>query len=96
MIEMKYMNTRVEPYQLATGTHKGFWYYVINLGTHPCAYVDVSALSECGIDTRRIDCHGGITYSDKRLSTVDRKGWFIGWDYAHGYDYNGMVPDCYA
>lgn len=96
MIEMEYTNTRIKPLRLATGTHKGFWYYVISMGTHPCAYLDVSALSKSGIDTRLIDCHGGITYSDKRLSTVDREGWFVGWEYAHGLDYNGMVPDCYA
>lgn len=96
MLEMEYQNTRVKPYRLADGTYKGFPYYVLSMGTHPCAYVDVSALSKCGIDTYRIDCHGGITYSNKHLATVDGEGWFIGWDYAHYYDYSGMVPDCYS
>lgn len=46
MIEMEYTNIRIKPIRLATGTYKGFWYYVISMGTHPCAYVDVSALSK--------------------------------------------------
>ena len=92
MLEMEYKSTRVKPYRLADGTYKGFPYYVLSLGTHPCAYVDVSEIPEDGIDTNRIDCHGGITYSDKYLATVDNVGWFIGWDYAHCYDYVGNLP----
>ena len=93
MIEMEYKDTRAEPFRLATGNHKGFWYYVLSLGTHPCAYVDVTGLSKCGLNPNRIDCHGGITYSDKQLKTVDKTGWFIGWDYAHCYDYSGCMPE---
>lgn len=96
MREMEYVNTRVKPYRLADGTYKGFPYYVLSLGAHPCAYVDVSDIPEDELDTNCILCHGGITYSDERLATVDKKGWFIGWDYANCYDYTGMVPDCYA
>lgn len=92
MIEMEYTNTRVKPYRLATGTHKGFQYYVLSLGTHPCAYVDASGVSKGELDTKRICCHGGITYSKDYLATVDRKGWLIGWDYAHCGDYGGWLP----
>jgi hypothetical protein len=64
---------------------------VLNLGTHPCAYVDVTEtdLNErhyCDID---IECHGGLTYSREYLHTVDKKGWFIGWDYSHYCDFAG-------
>ena len=30
-----------------------------------------------------------MTYSSEHLHTVDKKGWFIGWDYAHIYDFAG-------
>ena len=36
-----------------------------------------------------ISCHGGLTYSEEYLRTVDKKGWFIGWDYAHYCDFLG-------
>lgn len=30
-----------------------------------------------------------MTYSEEYLNTVDKKGWFIGWDYAHHCDFAG-------
>ena len=74
--------------QIAGGTYKNFDYYVLNLKTHPTAYVDVtnSPLNGCDEDID-ISCHGGITYLESILNTVDKKGWFIGWDYAHYGDY---------
>lgn len=51
IMEMEYQNTRVKQYRLADGEYKGFRYYVLSLGTHPCAYVDVSGIPEDGIDT---------------------------------------------
>lgn len=30
-----------------------------------------------------------MTYSREYLRTVDKKGWFIGWDYAHYCDFAG-------
>ena len=75
--------------QIAAGTYKNFDYYVLNLKMHPTAYVDVSDSLLNGICYDEIDiyCHGGLTYSESTLDTVDKKGWFIGWDYAHYGDY---------
>lgn len=75
--------------QIAGGTYKNFDYYVLNLKTHPTAYVDVSNSPLNGVlyDDIDISCHGGLTYSKKALRTVDKEGWFIGWDYAHYGDY---------
>lgn len=75
--------------QIAAGTYKNFDYYVLNLHTHPTAYVDVtdSPLNEVFYGDIDISCHGGFTYSASSLKTVDKKGWFIGWDYAHYGDY---------
>ena len=36
-----------------------------------------------------IECHGGLTYASEHLRTVDKEGWFIGWDYAHAGDFTG-------
>lgn len=88
--------------QIAGGTYKNFDYYVLNLKTHPTAYVDVtnSPLNGCDEDID-ISCHGGITWCDNFVKSIDKKGWFIGWDYAHYGDYmdygyasvNNMFPN---
>lgn len=88
--EMIYQPNRLEPPEiLAIGTHKGFTYYVLSLGTHPCAYVDVSETELCGVDYDdiNISCHGDLTYSNAKLNGIDKVGWYIGWDYAHFGDY---------
>ena len=79
------------PERIAEGEYKGFNYYVLSLGTHPCAYVDVTNTKLHGEDYDDIDieCHYGLTYAEERLTTVEKKGWFIGWDYAHYGDYAG-------
>lgn len=92
MKEMIYSAKRLSPPEmLADGEYKGFHFYVLNLGTHPCAYVDVTETDLNGKDYSDIDisCHGGLTYSREYLNTVDKKGWFIGWDYAHYCDFAG-------
>ena len=92
MKEMIYSATRINPPEmLADGEYKGFHFYVLNLGTHPCAYVDVtdSDLNGTHYTDINIECHCGLTYSRDYLHTVDKKGWFIGWDYAHYNDYVG-------
>lgn len=89
--EMVYNILRKPPERIADGTYKGLDYYVLSLGTHPCAYIDVSDTPLAGkdYDDIDVDCHGGLTYGRNRLLTVDKRGWFIGWDYAHYGDYCG-------
>ena len=92
MKEMIYSATRINPPEmLADGEYKGFHFYVLNLGTHPCAYVDVtdSDLNGTHYTDINIECHCGLTYSRDYLHTVDKKGWFIGWDYAYYCDFLG-------
>lgn len=78
-----------EAEQIAAGNYKGYNYFVLNLGTHPTAYVDVThtSLYEKDYDDIILHCHGGLTYSEPYLKTVEKKGWYIGWDYAHYGDY---------
>lgn len=63
------------PEMLADGVYKGFHFYVLNLGIHPCAYIDVTETDLNGKDYTDIDisCHGGLTYSEDYLRTVDKK-----------------------
>lgn len=90
--EMVYQAKRlVEPEILATGEVYNYQYYVISLGTHPCAYVSIPREDVVfGKENVPIECHGGITYARSYLlkSTVE-KGWVIGWDYGHCFDYSG-------
>lgn len=92
MKEMIYSAKRLNPPEmLADGEYNGFHFFVLSLGTHPCAYIDVTETDLNGKDYADIDisCHFGLTYSREYLNTVDKKGWFIGWDYAHYCDFAG-------
>ena len=80
---------------LATGYCLGLLYYIMNLGSHPTAYVKIPENHKyykkdiCEID---VNVHGGITYSGNHLYIENNQkieGWFIGWDYAHWGDYMG-------
>jgi len=97
MNKMIYQSTRLNPPEiLCSEEYCGYKFYVLNLGTHPCAYVQIpkgDKLFELTYDDiykkYDIDCHGGLTYTYSKLSSVEEAGWFIGWDYAHCGDYCG-------
>ena len=100
------MNNKIKPmvYQterkielLCKSEYKDYKYYILNLGTHPTAYIEIpegnklygkdyDEIYDMGYD---IDIHGGLTYSDDELMGIKIKNWFIGWDYAHFGDYVG-------
>lgn len=74
---------------LDRGIYKDHEYFVISMGTHPCAYVKLNGENPEMADNA--PCHGGITYNEDYLKLPDGeiKGNFIGWDYAHYGDYMG-------
>lgn len=79
---------------LDTGFCFGLLYYILNLGTHPTAYIKIPENSKYyKKDMYDIDIavHGGITYAEDGLYADNREvqGWFIGWDYGHYGDYAG-------
>ena len=84
---------------LDTGYCYGLVYYILNLGMHPTAYIQIPSNHRLyGKDYDEIynevdiDVHGGITYTNDHLYISDNQkidGWFIGWDYAHYGDYAG-------
>lgn len=75
------------------GKYKKIEYYIMSLGTHPCAYIKLPSKNKQEI-INLIDtmCHGGITYHESALNlgfgTI--RGDFVGWDYAHYGDYMGF------
>lgn len=89
MKEMKYSKERkIEV--LATGYCFGLLYYILNLGTHPTAYIKIPG--SINIDKDKLDVHGGITYSKNHLWISENQkidGEFISWDYGHYGDYAG-------
>ena len=88
--EMKYTTHR-EYNMLAMGTFFGYDFFVVSLGSHPCAYIDCGDTPLNSTQMNRIDCHGGITYESNKLNLPmgEIEGNFIGWDYAHYGDYAG-------
>lgn len=86
---------------LCKDKYKNYNYYVLNLGTHPTAYIEIpkedklygksyDGIYRIGCD---IDVNGGLTYSDNELMGIKSENWFIGWDYAHCNDYCGYEED---
>ena len=95
--QMKYKTERIREL-LCNAIYRGYHFYILNLGTHPTAYVEIPKISKFyrkhynDID---ILVHGGLTYSDDELRISDNtkmaNSWFIGWDYAHIGDYMGFI-----
>lgn len=100
VIEMEYQNKLLNPpIQLTNGTYQGHNYYVFNMGTHPCAYIELPKESKyynVDFDYIPIYCHGGLSYSAGFLytvSTIEEERYFIGWDYGHYGDFLGFDTD---
>ena len=101
------MNKKIKPmiYQterkmelLHTDKYKNYKYYILNLGTHPTAYIAIPKGHKLYEQSYNdiynicdIDVNGGLTYSSHNLMGIDSKDWFIGWDYAHAYDYMAIT-----
>lgn len=82
------------PEILDEGHYKQYHYAIVSLGSHPCAYVELPEnhqFYEKFYDDIPIECHGGLTYSGRGLLPSEhpehKKGYWIGWDYAHYTDY---------
>ena len=107
--EMKYINRISKAELLARDTYKNYEYVVLSLGSHPCAYIILDADNKLYgkhydiINSEYdIDCHGGLTYSEDKLTfliesddglvedSINDK-WVIGWDYGHYGDYVGYL-----
>ena len=94
-----YVATRCNK-ELLRGEYRGYEYHILDLGTHPTAYVKIPEghplYKKDWMDWKHpvayeIEVHGGITYSRDYLycKGTNLDGWWIGWDYAHWGDYAG-------
>ena len=94
-----YVATRCNK-ELLRGHYRGFEYRIMDLGTHPTAYVKIPKghplYKKDWMDWKHpiddeIEVHGGITYSRDYLYCEGKNlyGWWIGWDYAHYGDHLG-------
>lgn len=97
MKEMVYSTERKREV-LDTGYCFGILYYILNLGTHPTAYVKIPKThwlyNKKDYDEVPVECHYGLTYMEDSLTINDEteekvEGKFIGWDYSHCDDYYG-------
>lgn len=101
MKEMVYTNEEKREW-LDHDEYKGYEYVIMSLGTHPTAYVGIPAGEAIALfqeenleESNCINVHGGITYDnsfirDENKNEYSNGKWWVGWDYAHLYDY---MPD---
>lgn len=94
MKEMKY-SSKITRQTLMNGAYKGFEFRILNLGTHPTAYIKIPENHKYFLQDYNsidLDVHGGLTYVENYLLIEDRRldGWWIGWDYGHFGDYFGF------
>ena len=89
------------PIIIEAGEDGDYFWLVISLGSHPCAYVGVKAEHPLfGIDYDEmyekdiaIDVHGGVTYTSREVIGMGLDRWWIGWDYAHSGDYTAFSSE---
>lgn len=100
MIEMEYKPIRLtNPIVLANGTKGKYVYFVLNMGTHPCAYVGIpkgSRFYNVSYDMVPVLCHGGLTFGEIHTASIfnnTEERYFIGWDYGHLGDFIGYALD---
>lgn len=99
MGEMIYSEKRINPPEVIfSEAYFGYTFYILSMGTHPCAYIQIPKNDKLfGMDYDDIEnkyelnVHGGLTYTNSKLKSVESEGWFIGWDYAHWGDYIGYA-----
>ena len=105
MIDEIYARARYrDPLLIRMDYYRGYFYYILSLGTHPTAYVQLDneknkLYGKTMEELDYIQCHGDITYSESYLiSEYMAKGdnryfvkdsWVIGWDYNHAGDFDG-------
>jgi len=94
---LPYIESEIIPQVIDTGHIGRYQYCIVDLGSHPCAYVRIpnghpfKKISFARIESE-IDAHGGITYMNQNQllgGMLPGKGFWIGWDYAHSGDYYG-------
>lgn len=80
---MIYTNDMHTSEVLYSDIYKGFNYYIVSYGTHPCCYISLNNY----LVPEDLKVHGGITWSGYlRDVNIHSDDIGIGWDYAHAGD----------
>ena len=77
---------------LHSGKYRGRKFAILNLGTHPTAYVELKEqelLRSKSYNDYDLSVHGGFTFLNKSYWDDNDTSIYIGWDYAHSGDYAG-------
>lgn len=89
---MVYTRTRFKkPVIICDKIMEGHRCIILDLGTHPCAYVGVPSTSKLvGVSSELLpmDCHGGFTYASFGKDYLPEGYYWFGWDYAHAGDFS--------
>ena len=75
---------------LYSGEYKGHKFAIINLWSHPTAYVEnkMGITDYCDFHLNDVRVHGGFTYCGTgHWSEESKNTSWLGWDYAHYGDY---------
>lgn len=94
MVNMIYSSTRCNPKILNQGIYEGHEFFVINLGTHPTTYIECPILGPDDINVieDNLEVHGGVTFFEPAY-WINNSKMYIGWDYAHAWDWVGYLSD---
>ena len=90
---MVYIPERCKPKILARNSYKGYEYFCVSYGTHPCAYVVVAKgqpyyNARTYEDAESLPCHGGCTFANRGYDGIISEDFTaLGWDYAHCGDF---------
>ena len=82
---------------LYKGDYKEHKFTIINLGTHPCAYVENKLDVTDYYDDKLSDVqvHGGFTYCGRCYwNYIATEELYLGWDYAHSSDFTATGIFC--
>ncbi len=106
MKKMVYQRTRLHPFQvLYLGTYKRYTFFILNMGTHPTAYIKIPKSHpffqkdyfECNPSTDFLEniftFSGNSLAFNNQLDTPVPEGWYLGWDHAHVGDWLGYWSD---
>ena len=77
---------------LYDGIYEGHKFAILDLGTHPTAYVECKIKGCTSYNDERLDdirVHGGFTFFDKSRWSSPDETYYLGWDYAHFGDFVG-------
>ena len=87
---------------LGSGVLNGIPWWIVSYGSHPCAYIEVTGLSEAQIDAIGMFSHEYVSYDEDHLLFANwnsdnpdfthGRRRFIGWDYGHIGDYTNDIP----